>query len=44
MALRIGVDLHLFHILNDKHGRPVSADELAKEAKSEVLLIGTEFK
>ena len=40
MALRIGVDLRLFHILNNKQGLSLSADELSREAKSEFLLTG----
>ena len=39
MALRVGVDLQIFHILAKKEGESMSAAELAAETKAEELLI-----
>lgn len=41
MCLRLGVDLRIFHILVEHDGVPVSASQLAKLTKAELLLIGT---
>ncbi|KAA6411723.1 MAG: hypothetical protein FRX48_05004 [Lasallia pustulata] len=39
MALRLGIDLGLFHILVEQNGKPVSAAELAERSRAELLLI-----
>ena len=39
MALRVGIDLRLFHILVEKNGSAISAVELAQRCKAETLLI-----
>lgn len=39
MALRVGIDLCLFHILVEKNGTAISAVELAQRCKAETLLI-----
>lgn len=40
-AIRVAVDLGIFHKLVAKQGAPISAAELAEECKAEELLIGT---
>lgn len=39
MALRVGIDLRLFHILVEENGTAISAAELAQRCKAETLLI-----
>ena len=41
MALRVGIDLRLFHILVEENGNPISAVELAQRCEAETLLIST---
>ena len=41
MALRVGIDLRLFHILVEKNGTAISAVELAQRCKAETLLTTT---
>ena len=41
MALRVGIDLRLFHILVEENGTVISAVELAQRCKADVLLIST---
>ena len=40
MALRVGIDLRLFHILVENNGTAISAVELAQRCNAETLLIG----
>ena len=44
MALRLGVDLRLFHILYDRKEQAVKAAELADITRAEFSLIGRERK
>ena len=39
MALRVGIDLRLFHILVEENGAAISVAELAQRCKVESLLI-----
>ncbi len=39
MALRVGIDLRLFHILVEENGTAISAVELTQRYKAETLLI-----
>ena len=41
MALRVGIDLRLFHILVEEDGTAISAVELAQRCKAETLIIST---
>ena len=40
MALRVGTDLRLFHILVENNGTAMSAVDLAQRCNAETLLIG----
>ena len=42
MALRVGIDLRLFHVLFDRKDQPVTAVEIAEMTRAEVALIGRE--
>ena len=39
IALRVGIDLHLFHILVEENGNAISAAELAQRYNTETSLI-----
>ena len=41
MALRVGIDLHLFDILVEENGATISTAELAQRYKAKTLLIST---
>ena len=43
MALRVGIDLRLFHILVEENGTAISAAELAQRCKAETLLISRRY-
>ncbi len=40
-AIRVALDLEIFHVLKDRSPEPVTAEELASKHSADVVLVGT---